>query len=131
MLLKYWKTIVITAIILYLSLAPASEFKDVPSFPNEDKLVHFLMYFGLAAVLLWDYASRKGLQVIYKRKTVWTVILTVAGFGVLIEICQGLLTATRSADIFDAIADTAGACAGYFVCRWLLPKFANMLKIKQ
>ena len=50
----YWISIVIAIIISYLSLAPGDEFSRIPHFPNEDKAVHFLMYFGLAFVLFWN-----------------------------------------------------------------------------
>ena len=53
--LNYWKSIAVVCCILYLSFAPPSTFNDIPSFENEDKLVHFLMYAGLCCILIFDF----------------------------------------------------------------------------
>ena len=42
-------------------------------------------------------------------------------YGVIIEICQGLFTADRSADIMDALANTAGSALAVLVL-WFLKK---------
>jgi len=117
---QYWKSIVVILIIFYLSLAPASEFKGIPAFPHEDKLIHFLMYFGLAAALFWEYASKHGFEVVNKKKTFLLIFGLPAMWGGSMEICQLLFTTTRSAEWLDELADAVGACAGYFIGRWLL-----------
>ena len=54
-LFRYWESITIVLVILYLSFAPPSTFKGVPSFEYEDKLVHLLLYAGLTCVLIFDF----------------------------------------------------------------------------
>jgi VanZ family protein len=117
---EYWKTIVVIMIIFYLSAAPASTFAGIPTFPNEDKLVHFLMYFGFAAVLFWEYSFCHGFSVVNKKKTALLIIGFPAIWGGSMELYQLFFTTTRSAEWLDEAADAIGAIGGYFIGRWLL-----------
>ena len=49
-------SILVALIILYLSLASADTFEEVPliDVPNLDKVVHFCMYFGLMSVIIFE-----------------------------------------------------------------------------
>jgi hypothetical protein len=40
-IIKYWKSLLALLIILYLSFASPSTFKDIPTFRHVDKVVHF------------------------------------------------------------------------------------------
>lgn len=82
-------------------LLPAPDLPRVPE--GGDKIEHALAYFVLAlgAVLLHA-----------RRATLWRPALGLLAMGVLIEILQGALTTTRSADAADALADAFGILAG-------------------
>jgi VanZ family protein len=122
-ILQYWKTVVVLAIIFFLSTAPASDFQSIPAFPNEDKLVHFLMYFTLAFVLLWDTTKRNPKANIVNNH-VWIWIIGIpALFGGAMEIWQWLLTTSRTGDWLDEVVDTIGATAGYFFGKWLITHY--------
>jgi len=77
-----------------------------PSTPSEgglhglDKAVHALLFCALAASTRWRWG--RGL---------WAVI----GYAVLSEVLQATLPIHRDGDVFDALADSAGA-----LCGWLL-----------
>ena len=117
---KYWITIIVLVVIFYLSAAPASTFAKIPTFPNEDKLVHFLMYFGLATSLFWEYIKSHGFFVINKKTTALLIIGIPVIWGGSMELYQLFFTTTRSAEWMDEAANTLGACTGYLVMRWLL-----------
>ncbi len=108
-------TTTVLAIILWLTLARFEmDSEDVPDIPHLDKLVHFIMFGGLAWISTLDYA-------VHRRKSGKTIrIITVAFFaaffssltGAAVELAQGAMGLGRSADIYDWVADTAGAITG-------------------
>ena len=98
---------------MYLSFAPPSTFKSVPTyFDNEDKLVHLLMYFGLTAVLIFDLKSFSKKTNIKKLTFVWFCLVFPIIFGGLVEILQPMYFAPRTADWLDWSADTIGVFVG-------------------
>lgn len=108
----YWKSISVVMFILYLSFAPPSSFKKIPSFENEDKIIHFLMYAGLTVVMIYDFRK-------HTKNNASTFIFVVACvffpsfFGGLIEILQPTLFAPRTGSIGDFYADILGVFAGW------------------
>lgn len=87
-------------IILWLALTPSPP--SVPGILGWDKLQHagaFMVFILLA-----------GWALLACTKRAWSyALLASVGFGVLIEVLQGLCTTTRSADPFDLVADLVGA----------------------
>ncbi|MCA1713569.1 MAG: VanZ family protein [Gammaproteobacteria bacterium] len=89
------------AAVVVVSLVPAPDLPQVP--PGGDKVEHFLAYFALAAGAVQLYAR-------------WPALLG-AGLGLVLmgiglEHAQGVLTATRVMDRWDALANTLGVIAG-------------------
>ncbi len=64
-----------------------------------DKVVHFLIFLGLGAVVIWAW------------RRAWPAILACAAYGALDELHQSF-TPGRSVEIGDFVADAAGAAAG-------------------
>lgn len=89
------------AVVFAVCLLPAPDLPQVPE--GGDKVEHFLAYFLLAAASAQLHA---------RRATLWRPALGLLLMGVLIEVLQGALTATRSADPADALADAVGVIAG-------------------
>lgn len=121
---NFWKSIAGIGFILHLSFAPPSEFKGIPTFENEDKLVHILMYFGLVSILILDFSSalkkRNIKSIVFVLCIIFPIIL-----GGLIEILQPMFFAPRTASWFDWYADIAGvliAWGGMFLMK-KTPKF--------
>ncbi len=86
-----------------------------------DKYVHFTFYYVF--VILWSlYFIKKQLE---NRKAIRKIVVIVFGasvlYGILIEIAQGLFTATRVPDVFDVLANSTGSFFG--VCSILLYTF--------
>lgn len=108
----YWKSISVLLCILYLSFATPSTFKKIPTFENEDKIIHFLMYAGLTCVLIFDFRSH-----LKNNATTFTFVLACVLFpsiiGGLIEILQPTFFAPRTGSIGDFYADIIGVFVGW------------------
>ncbi len=106
-------------LVLYGSLSRVPDI-DMP-FDNTDKLIHFLMYFILAGWFVQLYSRRSQRIVI-----LGSAIL----LGIIIEFLQGL-TAYRSFDMLDALANSIGAISAFLLAgtslALLLKRFDNWL----
>ena len=69
-----------------------------------DKVAHFMAYGSLGAAARWAQ-----LTLFSKR---WSIVLGLAAYGVLLEGLQGL-GGVRTPELADAVANGAGALAGY------------------
>ena len=84
---------------------------------GKDKTVHFLVYFVLT--LTWNFALQKK----YKNWALkYIIVFVVIGYGIVIEVLQEVLTKTRQADLYDVIANSAGALVALIVIFWLKNK---------
>jgi len=119
---QYWLSTVVIVIIFFLCFMSASDFPKVPV-RNIDKLVHTIMFLGLSGVIFFDSTSYLRFP-ISKQRIFWGVFLFPTVLGGLIEILQGALTTTRSADVFDFIFDVFGTIFGLgialFINRYFL-----------
>ena len=112
-------TIVWVIFITYACLAQAA---DIPkaswlNIEHKDKIVHFTFYFVLTFLLYKDFKLKTGSV----NKAWLYAFLTAVIYGVVIEICQGLFTAGRSADVMDALANASGSAFAILVL-WLRQK---------
>jgi len=119
----FWKSILIISGILYLSFASPSTFKDVPTFANEDKFVHLLMYAGLTGILMFDFR-----QYARNRNATITAFLIICILfpvllGGIVEIIQPIYFPPRTADWFDWFSDITGVFVGWMVMRSITPLF--------
>ena len=97
-------------LIFYLSSQPSIETPAL--FPGQDKLFH-LIAFGILGFLAMG--SRPPAHTI---KQVWQVALAVMLYGILDELHQYWVPG-RSADVYDAIADTLGGLLGAWAMYYL------------
>ena len=84
-----------------LSLITPPELPQTP--PLSDKLGHLLAYGVLAA---W------AVQLFVPRRALVASLLALIALGVILELAQGGLTATRKSDPRDALANTLGVLLG-------------------
>lgn len=103
-------SIIIASIIFYLSclIAPS----DVPEIdfqlPIEtDKIVHFLMYFGLAGIGSFNYIYLNNGKIIILKMLIFAVLVSIL-YGGIIEILQANYF-NREGDWFDFLANSLGA----------------------
>ena len=102
---------VIAVVIFYLCcLIPPKDIPDVgfEFFIPFDKVVHFLMYFGLSgATALYYVYDRKG-KINILKMIIGAVIIPIL-YGGLIEIIQWKFYAPRTGDWYDFLADALGS----------------------
>jgi len=87
--------------VVVVCLGPPPQIPDMPE--NGDKIEHFLTYVMLAMGAVQLFATRRALA--------WAGLGLVL-LGVAIEFAQGAFTVDRSADPFDALANTLGVLTG-------------------
>lgn len=80
------------------------------SFSSMDKVVHASIFFFLAC--FWQlYIFQNN-----KRKLSWAksfrILFMCLIYGILIEVFQGLLTVSRSPDVYDVVANLVGTMIG-------------------
>ncbi|MBB4131232.1 VanZ family protein [Xanthomonas sp. 3075] len=105
---RLWVGLWIAAIgvVIAVCLGPPPEFPELPS--NSDKGEHFLTF----ALLCWG-----AVQLFATRRALLLAAFGLVLLGIGIEIAQGAFTTNRSADPFDALADTLGILAGLCLAR--------------
>ena len=102
-------------LIFYACLAPVSDLDPGWEIEISDKLVHFILYFSWTIFLY--FASSRGYRRPIKKRKALVYWLTAVVLGGLIELLQSWMDLGRSADLLDAIANTAGAVAGMVASR--------------
>ena len=112
--------IVWAGVIFYLSSQPSI---DTPSlFPGQDKLFHMIAFGVLGFFLMGGVKARSNG---YRTGQVWLVVALVVLYGLLDEFHQYFVPG-RNADIFDVLADAAGALLGawcmYYLVRVLISR---------
>lgn len=113
----FYSAIIWTILVTVLSLVSLHGIGQSIPVAGKDKIVHFTFY--CCFVILWlSYFQKRKFDI----KNEWKVVLVAIGYGILMEILQGTITTSRSADVFDAIANSIGAFSGLFIIRSFLKK---------
>lgn len=103
--------ILVAAVIFYLCcLIKPNEIPTEMFFEHMDKVVHFLMYFGLSLIASFGYIYGEKGHVIILKLIVFAFIVPIL-YGGLIEILQYRYFDGRSGDWFDFLADFTGSLA--------------------
>ncbi|MEZ5564932.1 MAG: VanZ family protein [Gammaproteobacteria bacterium] len=100
---------------LVAALEPMSS-KSV--FEINDKVVHATAFMGF---MVWFGG-------LFPRQRWPLVFLVLAGYGVLIEVLQGVLTVSRSADPLDVAADVSGLLLGWLLCAAGLARWPEIVE---
>lgn len=94
-----WVLLVVAVVVA--SLLPMHDLPSVPS--GADKLEHFAAYAALAA---------GAVQLFARRRSLFSACIALALLGIGLEYAQGALTADRTMDARDALANILGVLAG-------------------
>ena len=104
-ILRYTPTVLWFGAILFASFMPSQHLRhEWFLFPNEDKVIHAIMYFGLALLFLLN--SRKSFS-LTKRFIIISVV-SICFIGGVIELLQPILS-NRTCDFPDFVANSTGA----------------------
>ncbi len=114
----YQPTLAVIVLILYLTLLPQPfGEEEIPLFPGADKIAHFMMFGGLTGTFIFD--RWRWDRPLNMRGALMTA-LCCAAFGALVEWLQSAMQLGRTGnDIYDALANTAGAFMAVPICRAL------------
>lgn len=131
---KYsWPPAIVAIIIFYLCcLIPTRDIPEVgfDFFIPTDKIVHFLMYFGLALVASFNYIYDKQGNIIILKLILFAVFIPIL-YGGVIEIIQNKYFPERSGDWYDFLADTLGALASLPLSLWFRRFLLNRQELEQ
>lgn len=122
---KRWLyTGIVIAAIFYLTLVPRPLPPDMEmDIPGLDKLVHAIMFGGLAGTAILDYAYRGHHRFATVSVKAMAIICALSALtGGAIEIAQDAMKMGRGGDILDFIADITGAVIGTLVAAKILKK---------
>nr|WP_262904506.1 VanZ family protein [Tamlana laminarinivorans] len=75
-------------------------------FSFADKIFHLVTY--AVFMLLWYFTCKFTFNFSRKQSLIYALLFSVV-FGIIIEVLQDKLTTTRAFDVFDMVANTAGA----------------------
>lgn len=100
------------AITIAITVGSLISVKDIGQPPAHvsDKLVHFSGYFVLA--FSWFLTFNKKFKLV---KPFLLIAVVVFVYGIVIEVCQVLFTASREADGYDILANLGGVLASLLV----------------
>ena len=112
-----------TIIIFILLALPGSMIPSEANFriAHFDKYVHISLF--CIFVILWSfhYAAKPG-----KNRSLFFVIFLIAcSYGIAMEYVQKYFIPFRDFDLYDILADVAGAAAGYLLVRLLFLRQKN------
>lgn len=106
-----------TIIIALLSLIKFDvELQDLSFIQGKDKVVHFIFYFLF--VFFWSLA-------LYKKDLKLKILFIAILYGMIIEVLQDAITATRTSDLYDVLANSLGALVAYIFLKKNIKKISK------
>ncbi len=110
----YQLTLSVALVILYLTLLPKPfGEEEIPLFPGADKVAHCCMFGGLALTFIFE-RKHIGRPLTLRHAFLASVVVSI--FGIAVEFVQDAMQMGRSGDIYDGLADIAGAFAAVPLC---------------
>ena len=110
--------IIATLIIAFLSLTAIPKINMGLEIKSSDKILHILAYFTLSSV--WFLALQKQMGNLYFKLV---LILSLIGYGIILEALQNGITTYRTGDILDVIANTIGVLLALLFSRRFISWF--------
>lgn len=96
---------------ILLSVLSFAHLTDVPKLNTgyDDKIAHFVLYAGLC--LFWFMS----LHTLKSKSSLVLASLLSIGFGLIIEILQGIVSIHRTTEVFDLVANCLGVLTMAFI----------------
>lgn len=122
---KWLMSGIVLALVLWLTLAPhPTGNTNIHLFPGADKVVHGIMFGGLAFVVCIDMMHARHWHKL-GLATIGCIAFCTCILGIIIEIAQEKMGLGRSLEILDMLADSAGALIGCGIWAALNDNFAD------
>lgn len=115
--LKFWKTLAWSGIMLFLFLLPEKDLSRVPSFPGISQFFHIMLFAGFNLFLVWDLSRINSRGVPSPGIFLISISLSLL-FGSLIELLQAISHFGRHAEIIDVLFDLSGSILAFLLI-WL------------
>jgi VanZ family protein len=114
LLIKYWKSILMTLVILVLSFAKLPSMGSMSKAIPFDKIAHFFMYLILTIILMYEFTNDTKSNL---RNNMFFYICVLYPFllGAITEVIQTLFFYPRIAEWGDLISNTGGIFIGWGV----------------
>ena len=121
--LPNWTTsIVVLIVILFLTLDSDPVQIDLPNIVGIDKLVHGIMFGGLAMSICLDIQRRNWSVLIGVSSMVAAMVIS-SVVGVIVEMLQYRMANGRTYETYDIVADVVGAIVFGLIARILFKKY--------
>lgn len=115
-------SVVVLIVILVLTLDSYPVQIDLPNIVGIDKLVHGIMFGGLAMSICLDIQRRNWSALIGIGSVIVAIVIS-SVVGVTVEMLQYWMANGRTYETYDIVADVVGAFVLGFVARILLKKY--------
>lgn len=115
-------SVVVLIVILVLTLDSNPVQIDLPNIVGIDKLVHGIMFGGLAMSICLDIQRRNWSALIGIGSVIVAIVIS-SVVGVTVEMLQYWMVNGRTYETYDIVADVVGAFVLGFVARILLKKY--------
>ena len=99
--------------ILAASLAPSTQFPDA-GITGIDLFIHFTFY-GILALLNMIGFNKQRRWSLPRMKSIELALGGGILLGIIIEVFQGMVFASRSAEVMDVVANSVGSLAGVLI----------------
>lgn len=106
--------VVYTVLITVALLAPIVD-PPKTEIPFADKIVHIVINAGL--FIIWSWCALTRTSKVSVKKSLCVLFVYTLFYGILIEVLQEYFVPTRSADVFDVVANIFGLVLGAFVIK--------------
>lgn len=103
---RLWKAALFVALLAATWLLLSTAGPDADVFPHADKLLHALLFAGLAIPARYAYPANPA----------WGIAAALLLYGIAIEVAQARVPG-RSSDALDVLADAVGASAVFLLPR--------------
>ncbi len=110
---------------LVLSGIPGNNIQDISllSFPHADKAAHFFMYYIFCFLLIYGFRGYglKNLNLSY----ILAAVIAIA-YGAVMELLQHYIFINRSGNIYDVLANSAGAVTAVITYKTVMKLFIRI-----
>lgn len=119
----YGMSVLYSLFVFYMSIVPDVPDFKLPDFDLKDKVMHGGAYVVLSLIICFELYRQRYLFR-EKKMVAWSIGFPIL-YGGLIELLQENFFPPRSGEWSDWLADIIGALVGYFIAKYIFPKYVK------